>query len=594
MLQGALSRLIVGDRTVSRCEDGVLVAEYALFDGASWTVVCEEGYARVTTAGAARTRLEAAGITPELAHAALKAVRADHLIALATSPDVIRVLDELGPYEIFEGGTFVASSGRYLGTWLDLDALGDATSRHVALLTQVIHLLAVVDEVAEDVPVRLVTPERGWREVHLEAAQDLPSLLHAMPVPQGPRPIRDEAEVRESLLRDLRARAAASEKSRTRLHKLASHLAAMGRSDPPGPSEAPDTTRDGAVNGGAAASALSPDPWLLFEEFRQRSQGLQGEAHVRATAQFLASMANRPSAFPEFSVLAARAWLAAGDREQAERFAKRLVEDPAASDGARLTALEILDRTSRSVSFRRPPPPPPVPADTQPPLSPIAPAPIVVISTPPPPPPPDEHAAVVVVPATPAVFVEPAPQPARIVAPSTSSPRRYVRAEVVESLSLPEGLDDAMLPPGTLPTDVVQVRIAMTRLAREVGRDYRQLYGTVLKTDVLAIDAMQRHLRARSPGEAQVRELEMDLLRHGALLSEILARRLGAEWVDLGAAHPAEWSMVLATEEGSGRGTSPDPRFCPIGRVYRFFRHGHHESDLVAFYLDLETCAKSQ
>jgi hypothetical protein len=118
MLQGALSRLIVGDRTVSRCEDGVLVAEYALFDGASWTVVCEEGYARVTTAGAARTRLEAAGITPELAHAALKAVRADHLIALATSPDVIRVLDELGPYEIFEGGTFVASSGRYLGTWL--------------------------------------------------------------------------------------------------------------------------------------------------------------------------------------------------------------------------------------------------------------------------------------------------------------------------------------------------------------------------------------------------------------------------------------------------------------------------------------------
>jgi hypothetical protein len=36
----------------------------------------------------------------------------------------------------------------------------------------------------------------------------------------------------------------------------------------------------------------------------------------------------------------------------------------------------------------------------------------------------------------------------------------------------------------------------------------------------------------------------------------------------------------------------PDARIWPIGRVYRFFRQGHLESDLVAFYLDLESYAK--
>ena len=153
-------------------------------------------------------------------------------------------------------------------------------------------------------------------------------------------------------------------------------------------------------------------------------------------------------------------------------------------------------------------------------------------------------------------------------------------------MTLPTGGDEAMLQVGARPLDALRTRIAMTRLARDVGRDYRLWYGTMLKTDLLAIDAMQRHLRRRFPDEAiddaHTRQLEAELMRHGALLSEILARSFGAEWVDVSSEHPGQWAMIVP----------PDVRVWPIGRVFRFFRQGHRESDLVAFFLDLETYSK--
>ena len=152
--KAALSSLVVGERIVSRCEDGLLKAEYALFDRSEVMLstaggqgVHEKGY--LTTAGFARSRLEDAGLTADLAHAALGALRPNHLKAVASAPSVLRVVDRLGPYEAFEGGTFVAASGRYTGTWLDLEALGEAASREVSnvsnasgisILLQALHL----------------------------------------------------------------------------------------------------------------------------------------------------------------------------------------------------------------------------------------------------------------------------------------------------------------------------------------------------------------------------------------------------------------------------------------------------------------------
>jgi hypothetical protein len=110
-------------------------------------------------------------------------------------------------------------------------------------------------------------------------------------------------------------------------------------------------------------------------------------------------------------------------------------------------------------------------------------------------------------------------------------------------------------------------------------------------TNAVAIEMMQRHLRRRfdqrsKPKSADTKgaeRLEAELTRHGALMSEILARTLGAEWEDVSNAQPGHWSMLIP----------PTLKVWPVGRVYRFYRQGHRETDLVAFYLDLEAKQKA-
>ena len=86
------------------------------------------------------------------------------------------------------------------------------------------------------------------------------------------------------------------------------------------------------------------------------------------------------------------------------------------------------------------------------------------------------------------------------------------------------------------------------------------------------------------PDEKHARRLELELTRHGALLSEILARSLGAQWVvaDFASQPMGHWSMLVP----------PGVGVWPIGRIYRFFRQGHREADLVTFYMELERHAK--
>lgn len=651
----ALSSLVVGDRVVSRCEDGLLAAEYALFDradvilsaaAASGPGVREHGY--MTTAGLAREQLLRAHITVELAQDAFAALRPGHLRALASTPAVLRIVEQLGPYEAFEGGTYHEATGRYSGTWLDLDALAQACPLRVApLLLQALHLLLVMEEVAEDVPVRLLTGpvadsgrpgERTWHQVSFQGAKRLPSVLRAMRVPaRAASASRDETEVDDDLLRSLRARATASEKSPSRALGLAALLVHPGpepSADAPPPEEGVPHEPTEGLRPPVSPSPLPLAPLPLFEELRRHTELLRGEGHLRAVAQFLSAMAESRASLPELAVLAARAWLAAGEHRYARHFAKYAV-NPAAPESARIMALEILDSSPQTNESMLPPP-----------AVEIRPAPVIVLSAkhesgeldwgmptaaenywaPRPsaelvsneldrnaPPgasmPPYSHEA------APAPEPEPTPElrrtpeaaqeepeterqpvpPAVVPPPVTERILPAVvdraaagptRPEIVETLPLPSDAQEEMLAVGGFPRTALEMRIAMTRFSREVGRDYRLFYGTTLKADLLAIDAMQRHLRRRfadgAVDENHARQLEAELTRHGALLSEILARSLGAQWVDFASEQPGHWAMVIA----------PDLRVWPVGRVYRFFRQGHREADLVAFYIDLETRAR--
>jgi len=432
---------------------------------------------------------------------------------------------------------------------------------------QLVHLACALAEMPDDTPVRLINDveqtkvnQRTWRRVDFANVAALPQMLSAMRrVPRvWATRVANEAAVDDEILRDLRARAALS-RHRPRLHALASALTKKPASTPPpGPPDLIVTDQSGY------------EPVPLIDELRSHTELLHGEKHVREVARFLTAMASGDQPPSALAILAARAWLASGEVGYARYFSRRVTEDMAAPAGARIAAVEILESTLKTNESMRPPPvqsivPNPVLVVGDPTLprvedvearapDPIPPPPRVPTPTPAPPPP-----------SPPVLAPEPAPIATRI-EPLKERPR----AEVVETMPSPEGNE---------------VRLRMTQLARELARDYRLAYGTTLKTDPIAIEAMQRHLRRRI-GDAKTEErrrgLETELLRHGALLSEILARSLGAQWIETSGDEPGRWSMLVP----------PATRVSPIGRVQRFFEQGPRESDLVAFYFELERSAR--
>jgi hypothetical protein len=60
------------------------------------------------------------------------------------------------------------------------------------------------------------------------------------------------------------------------------------------------------------------------------------------------------------------------------------------------------------------------------------------------------------------------------------------------------------------------------------------------------------------------------------LLSEVLARTLDAEWIDMAPTELGYWAMVIPTKEGG-------KRVWPFGRILRCIATGGQD-DLVGFY----------
>jgi hypothetical protein len=157
--------------------------------------------------------------------------------------------------------------------------------------------------------------------------------------------------------------------------------------------------------------------------------------------------------------------------------------------------------------------------------------------------------------------------------------------ELVEHLGLPKGIGAESMTSDVLPRSVLEARVKFTMLARELGLQYRLKRGIELRADVSGIEAMQAVLLETFPtrlvktiGEAH------ELRRHGALLSEILARRLDAEWLDITPNDLGYWAMIVP----------PDTRVWPFGRVARLVAMGHKERDLVSYFLELTSRARGR
>ena len=151
------------------------------------------------------------------------------------------------------------------------------------------------------------------------------------------------------------------------------------------------------------------------------------------------------------------------------------------------------------------------------------------------------------------------------------------KVERAEALSLPPGLHGESVT--ARPTNAMEARIYFTQRSRELGRMYRAASGVELRTDVRSIEVMQRHLAERfASGELRSLEELDEVQAHGAFLSEILARRLGAEWIDLNVSEMGYWAMSVP----------PSSRVWPIGRVIRYVTMQHRERDLVSYFLELQ------
>ena len=172
--------------------------------------------------------------------------------------------------------------------------------------------------------------------------------------------------------------------------------------------------------------------------------------------------------------------------------------------------------------------------------------------------------------------------------PPTAIPRPPVvprvdidEAELIETIPLPRGTSDASIEPHVIPRTPIEARIRFSMDARELARRYRREQGIELRLEPRAVAIMQRHLAQRFAGrvvstQEDAREAEL----HGALLSELIARLLDAEWADIAPTELGYWAMVLPLKGGGAK------RVWPFGRVLRYIAGGG-EDDLVAFFRKL-------
>ena len=152
--------------------------------------------------------------------------------------------------------------------------------------------------------------------------------------------------------------------------------------------------------------------------------------------------------------------------------------------------------------------------------------------------------------------------------------------EKAETLSLPPGLHGES--GASEPSNPLEARVYFTHRTRELGRLYRKRHDVELHMDVRSVEILQRHLAERfDGGELRTFDDFVEVRLHGAFLSELLARRLGAEWTDVAVSEMGYWAMNVP----------PGVAVWPIGRVLRFVTMQHKERDLVSYFLELQARA---
>ena len=675
-LPGSPSRcsLAVGEAVVLVAEGGPPEVEFVLFDAGDIELhatepgsIREIGYR--TTVAEARARLADAGFTPAFAAEVAAAAKPAIAKAYARSAAARCIVDRLDAAELLESRAFDVAAGVYPGTWLDLAALAaDLGVPRVTALLRATFLAAQLAELPDDEHVFLATSELsalrrpGERTFRRVSFGDPKALLDAMASlkptrARGQDGAADAGPNRREAVTWLRERVQQAPAARERLR---SAEVALGTREAPtrGPlAETALWTVEAKLARGETAGVVEQ-----LDAIEQRRGRVPGSIYLRARvalmtrsedpgviAKRVSDLSTSMAAFHELQLLAAQAWLAAGDPRRARAFARDLLDNTGADDVLRMHAHELLEAAGASSSALVPPVPSlksrpgsgeagDLPSSGAPPAA-IQPQPIVSVtpvaflgSDVPTPRSPEAQANTEVAiprpplapsgtePMIPAASTPPrtSTQPGFPAAPKRSSasmrtvppgttlppyrleprgqrvwstppPPREVDLERVEQLSLPAGVAGETPPLDEQPRSGPAARLTCTFLARELGRELRARYGVEVRTDVEGLEMAQRYLREEFvDGRVRTAEELREVMRQGGFLSELLARHLGARWVDLESPEPGRWAMLVPSR------SRPDEvaRVWPFARVLRFVAMGHKERDLVSYYLDLEGRAR--
>jgi hypothetical protein len=573
---------------------GAPEVEYLLFDPGDIELhasepgtIREVGFS--TTEAAARARLAELGVTSAGASEAAQAAKPSLAHAYARGAAVRCIADALDAVELFEGGTFVAEGGGYQGAWLELPALVKDLARPDAPgLLQAFHLAALLSERDSGEPLVLATSDLtshrkpGARTYRRPALGDPRELARALAAFQPSQRRSEDGPAPQDILARLQARAHRTPASRERMHAIEAALAARAAPGS-GPLADPELWAiERTLSEGHARQAVDQ-----LDALERRRGRLPATAYLRARAALLAgsedprALAERVSAlstsmptFHELELLAAQAWAAAGDPRRAAAFARDLADNAGACDSVRMQAQDLVRAGAGRMSA------PPSRSGSAPRAR--------ARSIPP-------------APATPRVGSRGDLRPAAVhfsVEPMggrwSLPPAGATGAEPLSTLGLPAGALDAQGESAASPPDPprtpLEARVYCTLLARELGRTLHDLQGGDVHCDLDGLEVAQRHLREALP-EGGVRTLKPDEQRlvalHGALLGELLARKLGARWADLEGDDMHRWAMLVPAPSRSEMA-----RVWPFARVARFVAMGHKERDLVSYVLELELRAR--
>jgi hypothetical protein len=485
--------------------------------------------------------------------------------------------------------------------------------------------------------------ERTYRRVVLDGGPAVVDALGALKPVRGRSIPADTGPGKGQVIAWLRARAERTPAARERLEAIE---ASLGTREPPTRGPLAETALwnvEAKLSRGEPAGML--DQIDAIERRRGRVPGtmylrarialMTGTEDARSVAERVAALSGSMAApFPELELLAAQAWAAAGDTRRARAFARDLQDNATADDGLRLQAVELLDSIGAassgalSGSGRGSSPegriiePKPIlsvhrgsasepassrgrdaharadaaVADVVIPKAPRAPSGTALDSAP------EGRIKTSTRPGFPAAPTHPsATATLRSLPPGISLPPYRIEPrggrswsspppvdsvpEPVEMLPPPDGLNDAPLPTDELPRSPPAARVMCTFLARELARELRLRHSVELRSDVDGLEIAQRYLRELLvDGRVRTTEERREVLRNGAFLAELLARRLAGRWVDLDSKEPGRWAMLVPSRSRQ----EEVARVWPFARVLRFVAMGHRERDLVAYYLELE------